>query len=125
MNARTHKDAILAESLGQIGEIEAKLNQLGTQIDEHKSAIEEISTRWSDDCIEKTNRILNAAVVANKNAIDRQIRETLTELLNEIEAIQKEENTQRVRFGWLLQILVLANAMILAGFGISSFLITN
>lgn len=85
MSVRTHKDAVLVEALGHIDVIEKRLIDLAEKLDTHKSEIEEISTRWSDDIIKKSERIINATIQVNKTAIDNQIKVSMAGQVSTIE----------------------------------------
>jgi Transcriptional activator TraM len=81
---------LIAYSLNEkmIGENKEAQKEL---LSDFKTEIENISGTLSSDILEKAERIINASIVANKNAIDNQIKKSVGET---VEAINEKFKTQ-------------------------------
>jgi Transcriptional activator TraM len=89
-------------------------------LEQYKSEIEEISARWADDNITRAENILNAALIANKNAIDNQIMASMKKATVEIQTIVADANknisaniyqSRILAFINLVGLLILASAI--------------
>lgn len=53
-------------------------------LNQYKSELEEISHRWGRDAKEKSERILNAALIASKEVMNKQITESTESVIQNI-----------------------------------------
>ena len=97
MKETTHKDALIAEVLGSVNDIEKSILSVNTSIDSFKTEIKAVTEETLSKTLNMAENICNAAIVAAKIAIDNQVdantRKTVETINAEIKKFQHVESS--------------------------------
>ena len=97
MKETTHKDALIAEVLGSVNDIEKSILSVNARIDSFKTEIEAITEETLSKTLNMAENICNAAIVAAKIAIDNQVdantKKTVETINAEIKKLQQVESS--------------------------------